>query len=376
VAGGAANPRTGATAQSRSGAAADPRSDRAAEPPRSRAAGPLPPVERQAPIRVSGGADFGGGKAGVAAAPPAVLRDDRWAGLIAAAVGMLLAWAIAEVLGIPRISTYSRVAQDAVAALYFGCIAVIYGAVVLGFDPAVDGAWDQALPRVRRAVLPALAAGVIAGVIAAEVFRVMFNSVLESGSFSGPGDIRFYVAQAVAWMVFGGALGAVLGFIEGSRALMINRLLGGLAGGAFGGIVVQFTAVTFDADGRARLLGLLAIGLLVAVATRFIEHARRDAWLRVTSGGMAGKEFILYHDVTRIGSSPECEIFLIKDPDVANEHARIASDGDHRTLTATPGATVLVNNAPVTTQRLRGGESIQIGNSVLAYSERQATAIA
>jgi pSer/pThr/pTyr-binding forkhead associated (FHA) protein len=85
---------------------------------------------------------------------------------------------------------------------------------------------------------------------------------------------------------------------------------------------------------------------------------------------MAGKEFILYHAVTRLGSSPDCEIFLLKDPSVEKLHAEIQDDGTRRVLTAAPGTEVLVNEAQVVRQVLRHGDCLRLGGTVIGYSER------
>ena len=116
-------------------------------------------------------------------------------------------------------------------------------------------------------------------------------------------------------------------------------------------------------DRLSRLLGLLAVGALIAVAMRAVETARREAWLQVLAGGMAGKETatsILYHAITRIGSSPECEIFLLKDPSVAKVHAQIEDRGTQRILTAMQGSPVLLNQVPVASQVLRSGDQLQL----------------
>jgi hypothetical protein len=119
------------------------------------------------------------------------------------------------------------------------------------------------------------------------------------------------------------------------------------------------------------LLGLVVIGVLIAVATRVVETARKTAWLHVVQGGMTGKEFILYHAVTRLGAAPDCEIFIVKDPSVVKYHASIQDDGASRVLTPSPEGSVLVNQQQVTSAcRLTSGDRIHIGNTVLQYAER------
>ena len=70
---------------------------------------------------------------------------------------------------------------------------------------------------------------------------------------------------------------------------------------------------------------------------------------QIVAGGMTGKEFVLYDGETRVGSSPKCEITLIKEPAVQPFHFTISAEAaGRRTLTAYEGCPVTVNGAPVT----------------------------
>ena len=74
-------------------------------------------------------------------------------------------------------------------------------------------------------------------------------------------------------------------------------------------------------DGRFRFdqppRPLVAIGVVTALATALVENAAKTGWLRVLTGLIAGKQFILYRNPTYVGSSPDCEIYLFKDKLVA-----------------------------------------------------------
>jgi hypothetical protein len=219
-------------------------------------------------------------------------------------------------------------------------------------------------------VIPAAIAGFAAGFAAQAVYTRVLEDAFRAGDFS-PSSARLYLARSLGWAIFGLGTGLVLGVIDRSPRKAVNGAVGGLVGGAIGGVVFQLSSIHLSSSDRlSRLLGLLAIAALVAIATRAVEAARREAWLRVVAGGMTGKEFILYHAVTRIGSSPQCEIFLLKDPAVEPLHAQIEERGPQRTLTASPAAPVLVNGSPTTSHTLRHGDTLQIGKTVISYAER------
>jgi hypothetical protein len=152
---------------------------------------------------------------------------------------------------------------------------------------------------------------------------------------------------------------------------MVNGALGGGLGGGLGGACFQWLSLHVDSAGDARLLSFVVIGGAIGLAIGVVELARRQAWVRVLAGGMSGKEFNLQHAGTVIGSSPKCEIVLIKDPSAAPFHAKIEERNGRYVLSAMPGCEVLVNGGRARTHTLRSNDLIQIGSSVLDYQERQ-----
>jgi len=333
----------------------------AATPPRPA----LPPVQGagQRPTSVMGSAPAGYsvGKKPAGAA----LNSPQIAAIVAAAIGMFLAWAFTEVTDIVNLPEHatSKTSLDAYVGIWAGVLELIFVGVLVSFDRAVAGAWAEAGRRVLRAAIPAAILGFLAGFAAQAVYTEMINPF-----FTDPSSGKAYFARALGWAIFGAGAGLTFGVVDRAAKKCVYGLIGGGVGGFLGGLVFQFVSLHVDSARPSRLLGLLAIGIGASLATYAVETALRDAWLRVVAGGMSGKEFILYHAVTRIGSSPDCEIFLLKDPDVAPLHARI-EQGARRTLVAS--APIEVNGRPVTSHELRSGDQIQIGHTVLSYSERR-----
>lgn len=337
-------------------------------PVAARATGVLPPVARRTPVAL----DPVGLPAAAGAQP---LNRPHVAALVSAVVGMALAWAVTELSGIAGIDARTANGAHAVTGLWTGIIGVVFTGVLVSFDHAVAGAWKAAGRRAARAAVPAFAVGFVAGFIANAVYVDIVERVLRdafgSGNFDfSEHDLRFYLARSLGWAIFGTGAGVAIGLVARSRAKAVNGAIGGCIGGAAGGIAFQLTAALFESDRASRALGLVAVGGLIAIATRAVETARREAWLHVVAGGMAGKEFILYHPVTRIGAAPECEIFLLKDRSVAPLHAQIEERDSRRVLVAHGGAPVAVNRSPVASHVLRHGDVIGIGATALAYVER------
>jgi len=102
-----------------------------------------------------------------------------------------------------------------------------------------------------------------------------------------------------------------------------------------------------------------------------VESALKDRWLYVTSGPLAGKQFILYKQLSTIGSLQQSDIYLFKDPSILPQHAVVAVSGSRVQLKAL-GATYVGGN-PVSTRVLQDGDLLQIGRYAFRYKERHRT---
>lgn len=382
---GGAGPQTVPIAEQSDTAVPGPRAGGAAGMPAAGVPAPPPPPLAGARGALRLGA---GGRAGAPGqAKPAGSFSREWLNaptrsmLIAAGVGVLAAWALTEILGLAELSAGSKTAADAHVGVWTGVIGAVFGGVVLCFQATVAGAFEVAARQFAKAVVPMFVAAFVSGFVANFVYLQIVQKVLEAAlrgeEVAGANDIRLYLARALGWALFGIGVGAMVGLLERSNRQAVNGAIGGAIGGTVGGIAFQFVSANLEAgNSLSRLLGLAAVGASIALAIRAVETARREAWLQVRAGGMAGKEFIIYHDLTRLGSSPECEIFLLKDPGVAKVHATIEDRGGRRILTAMNGAQVLVNQSPVATHALANGDLLQLGSTLIAYSERTSVAVA
>ncbi len=355
-----------------------PASAAVATPPRRPARPPapeLPAVTRGVPRRVEPDAQSVGEPSPGARSPQNWMVAARTAPFLAAAIGILAGWAITEVTGIGSITATSRLGGDATAGLWVGVVGLAFGGTVIAYDSALGGAWAAAREQFAKAALPMLGASFAAGFLAQVVYSEIIKSIVEEAlrgfTTLSENDVRLYLARALGWALFGLGVGVTVGLMRKSSRQALNGAIGGALGGALGGVIFEYLAVNASlGQALTRLIGLIAVGALIAAATRVVETARRQAWLHIIAGGMAGKEFVLYHDVTRIGASPECEVFLLKDPAVAKLHAQIDDRDGCRLLTAMPHATVYVNRQPVQSHLLRNGDQLQIGNTSITYAER------
>ena len=154
-------------------------------------------------------------------------------------------------------------------------------------------------------------------------------------------------------------------------------LLGGVVGGLLGGLLfdpIDFILLGADKPSAhwSRLIGLVTIGAAVGAMMGIVELLARDAWLRMTEGPLAGKEFLLFKDVLRIGSSSQSDIYLFNDDSVASHHATLRVVGDEYEIeNLSRNNPVLVNGRAVQRARLRHGDQVSIGRAVFLFQRRK-----
>ena len=118
-----------------------------------------------------------------------------------------------------------------------------------------------------------------------------------------------------------------------------------------------------------------SIGLIAGIATGLIENAAKTGWVKVIQGFIAGKQFILYRATTYVGSSPDCHIYLFKDPQVGRRHAAVHVSPQGFELEDLPlGSKTLVNGRPAQRVKLKNGDRIQVGATAFVFQAKAKTA--
>ena len=187
--------------------------------------------------------------------------------------------------------------------------------------------------------------------------------------------ISYLILRSLAWAVFGAALGLGMNVIKSTKGQRRASLMGGLVGGALGGLVFdpinRFLIPSTEQGDIMRLVGLVSVGLCVGIFVALSERLGRDGWIRVLTGPLRGKAFILYHNPTIVGASPNANIYLFKDPKIAPEHVALHRVGNGYELVQSRGdAPVSVNNLSVHRRRLVSGDQIIVGDTILLFEER------
>jgi hypothetical protein len=212
------------------------------------------------------------------------------------------------------------------------------------------------------------ALGLLGGLIASLVI-VWVNRTIGDAN---PGRLRETILQAASW----GALGCFTAIAPGIIARNWKRfgigIGGGLLGGITGGLLMELATHTVATEDLGKLTAICCIGLVTGAATGIMELAARTGWLKVTSGFIAGKQFILYRNPTFIGSAPDCQIYLFRDPAVGRRHAALHLMNGRVELENLPlGGDTVVNGAAVERRSLQDGDEIEIGTTTFLFQMRQ-----
>jgi hypothetical protein len=213
-----------------------------------------------------------------------------------------------------------------------------------------------------------LLGGVLVSLFVDRLFRVAAGE--DTGGEANQFTLRDVMARMIAWGTLGLFLSIGPGVLLRNRKKFLIGLAGGMIGGAIGGAL--FDPVNSLAGAQAsRLVALIAIGGLAGLSIALIENAAKTGWLRVTAGFIAGKQFILYRNPTYIGSAPESQIYLFKDPQVGRRHAALHLVPGGVDLEDLPlGSQTFVNGVPVSRARLHNGDQIAIGSSMFLFQEK------
>lgn len=269
-------------------------------------------------------------------------------------------------------------------------IGLVIFALVAGMIGLFLGAADGLVCRVPRRALVCGVVGLLVGLVGGVVSSLLANiayaplSALAMKQSGDSGSVLStfgfgiqIVGRALAWGMAGLAMGLGQGIALRSTRLLCYGLIGGVVGGLLGGLFFDpIDLILLGPDKPSahwsRLIGFAVIGASVGGMIGVVELLARDAWLRMTQGPLAGKEFLVFKEVMNIGASPRSDIYLFNDPLVAADHAVLRATGETCEIEARQTQhPLLINDRSVTRARLRHGDSVTIGRTVFVFQQRK-----
>lgn len=298
---------------------------------------------------------------------------------IAGLVGGLAGGAITEVVTQPDAS-HHWFGEGMISTLMFIAVfALVLGAVFASWT----GIQSRSIAKVGRELpraLPSILGGaIVGGFLAQKAYSPMFESAYRNAYDHANSQSEFdamltsaiHVPRGIAFAIVGAALGIGVGAARRAWRPVINGLVGGAVGGFIGGFTFDYVGGATNNGTMSRIVALTITGFLIGLSTGLVEAATKQHWLEIVSGGMAGKQFILYEQRVTVGSAPGCGITLIKDPTMAPEHLILVSSGTELEASpATPDLMVQVNGVPITRHKLGDSDLVQIGSTILRYRSK------
>jgi len=255
--------------------------------------------------------------------------------------------------------------------------------------------WNKIGIVAAIAVPTAIVAGLVMGVIAHFVYSSglewLYNNAFEkyfSGEFATEQQVDDYVRlwmhplRGLAWMLVGISAGIAAGAASRSWKRIGLATAGGAAGGFIGGAIFDFIAVGSDGtEALAQGIGITLVGTLIGLAASLAEQAAKSRWIEIVRGGLAGKQFILYKPTVSLGSSPQADITLIKDPNIPSIAAQMVVRGSECYISstmqpATSGQAADQSGLTVNGQfvyqpvLLKDSDLVAIGSTELRFRER------
>jgi len=271
--------------------------------------------------------------------------------------------------------------------LYISLLMFPLSAAFIGlFIGAADGILSRAWRRAFVSSAVGLGVGFFAGLLALIPAGLIFNlgqslaiktADENSLTFTGGSLLLHIMGRGLAWAVIGIAAGIGQGVAMRSKKLLLNGIIGGVVGGLLGGVLFDpiekiFSNISTTGGAElSRMIGISLIGAGIGLMIGLVELLARESWVRILTGPIAGKEFILYRNPTWIGSSPKCEIYLFKDPLVAPRHASIQRVGEFYEIEdkGSPSGTIL-DNKLVKRSRIKDKNRITIGKTIFEFRMR------
>jgi len=271
------------------------------------------------------------------------------------AIGGLIGWQISNVLGL-SFTDNLYLSEVVVGGLIGFCIGALIG-LSEGFA--------------ARSPLFALRSGVLSG-----LFGMLGGAIglpLAEYGFQALGGEAW--TRALGWAVFGGLIGAGIGFTSGSQ--LWKPILGGVLGGAIGGALLELARARLADPLIGKAAGLGLVGAAVGAFIAFIVLLLSRAWLEVVTGKLKGTEFILDKFIHAngpsafVGSDALKADIVLPDPDIAPQHAILKGADSHMTLKDLSRHGTFINNRKIEVADLQDEQAIRMGNTQLVYHEKR-----
>ena len=297
------------------------------------------------------------------------------------ALGGLLGWMLFGIFGDPS--------GDANREIILG--GALIGGIIGYFVVSVDAIRDRSLGRFCRLASYGVVLGALGGAVGMFVGDwVNFLLVGKLGA-AREGNVLHLLGTMLARGLGWTFLGVAIGISEGIAARSLGKLsygtLGGAIGGFVGGSLFGLCYLKVIAGGGAGdpvwkalwvAVGLVILGACIGSLSAFVQGVMQPALVKVVRGWQEGREYPLLKANNWLGRDERVDIPLFRDMKIEKQHAIIQREGADRFVFVNhnaPPEWTRVNDEPVPgCVDLKDGDRIQLGNVVLRFHLRTASA--
>ena len=298
------------------------------------------------------------------------------AGLVGGAIG----WLPVELAS--HNSHLGQVQTTGEMLAYYISAALAAGAIG-AFITAVDTSDIRLTPESKRRFIRGFAICAVLSLLSTYFGNYVFNWVLVAGGvgFSANGElvsgsiITLVIARLLGWAIDGALLGAGVGLATLTMENVPKGALGGLVGGAVGGIGFDLIGAIVGGGMASRFFGEAVTGLAIGLFIGLVQELTKAAWITVEHGRLRGRQYRIDGARASIGRAEENPVGLFGDPSVQQRHAVIERRGaDYviRNLAIQDGT--FVNGNRIETVDLRDGDRINIGGYEMLFHLRGTSA--
>jgi hypothetical protein len=254
--------------------------------------------------------------------------------------------------------------------LFLALLGAATGALMGGFLGMAEGITSRVKSRIPAGILWGALAGCLGGAVGllAGQAALWLIGGLALRSYRSFQTVVLPVSRAIGWAVLGIFVGIGEGLRAGSPRKAAVGILGGLVGGLAGGFVLEYARLLLPRLSYPRLAGFVILGLAIGAFYGLIERGLAHGVLRVLTGALKGKEFLLNQNRMRIGCSRRNEIALAAYEGLADRQAELRiRRGEVFLSNLESRLPVLVNEQKIQEHKLKYGDVIRIGPARLFY---------
>lgn len=282
-------------------------------------------------------------------------------GLIGLLAG-LAAWSVTEVILFMQSLFPSYLLFSVTQGI---CVGGVMGGFFGSIESITLSKHGSILPSVLMGVLIGIFGGLIGFLLGQGALSLVMEFLFTS---QGLNDYGIPISRIIGWT----CLGLFIGSVEGIRSLSWTKIkvgtMGGLIGGLFGGISLEFLRLLIPEIMYARLVGMLIMGSSIGIFYSLIEHRYSIGVLKLLNGKLKNKEFLIIKKLTKIGVSGQSDIQLKDYTGVDNEHAEIYIRDDKIMIANLDSKSpVIINEYRIKEHLLKYEDIVHIGTAKLLF---------